>query len=811
MALGRMFGKSSIATILGLSLSVFSVMASRSAPGQDAQEGNSEAAAAQAGGNVAKLLEDGLTLFRQGDYKKAADAFEKAFVLDPAQDQIVNFMEASKTVFIMQMLRSDDPKISGIARTILELRRAKVRSRSANPEQIQAVVNQVFSTKDEQEKMLAMLKGANEFGRNLIPFLIAKLGDSETSVRTLALVWIPKIEIDAIAPLVAASKHPDVMVRQNIARLLGVKTIRHPFSLAALATMMEKDTDPGVKAAARESLEAILLDRGIKTVRRATQYRFESARKLYLYPHLNPFSSPQYMPTLYSLKGKDLVTEVVAPFQLSGRMAEVELVEALRIDPSLLEAKTALVANEILQVVEYEAGAAFYGEKEPEVKAILDAQKDTFDWVRKNRIRAQSPEVLFAALHGALEDRRPEVAERIIEIVRDNGIRGTIPQVLWSEALTDKSSRLVRIASAAAIARWNPEECADFGKEVVEILAEAAVNSGIRTVHKVMGNSFNANRFDAVFRDLNLESGSNFPNIALARERALNLPPDLIVIDEEVPPVAGLKDQAPVSVFINEMRKNYRTQSVPVVVAVDPSALEDRRKALEDVGRKVLVIAADSDKTAFKNQVLDKLFTGSDDAKARATKLAAMASEALAYLTSTQTRFPVAEALEPLQKVLQNRPDEVRIPALVALGNLQGAAAPAQMAVTGVFLNPENDIKVREAAMAALGRILGGSSSKEAAAAEVLKAIAMGMADANARIREVSYVAFSVARASDAEQLRLLVDEAKVPAAEAPADKNADAKAGDAKAGAEEAKADDASAEKPEAAEEPAAGEAEEK
>jgi len=727
-------------------------------------------ALAQDDASVAQLLEKGIRHFREAKYDEAFKAFQEAFAKDPTQDQTMNYLESAEVVQLLAMLRSEDPRLSGIARTLLELRRKRVRERNSNVERIQLAVNSVFSTNiDPQNRMIEMIKAANEFGRNLIPFLIPKLGDNEPSVRTVALLWIPKVEIDAIPPLMAASHHPNPLVRQNVARVLGARPVRHPISLGTLAAMMETDQVAEVRDAATESLRAILEDAGDtgKNPAPAKVYHLLTAKKLFLYPHRNPFRGPEYRPTIYTLQGENVVGEVVAPFQLSSRMAENSLLEAIRLDPAFVEAKVALLEDEALQVVEYDKAVADYKGKDPEIEAILGGQKENMFWIRRNRLRGHSPEILFAALQSALEDKRPEVAIKLIEIIQEKGFRREVPPALV-DALTDPSSRLVRISAAIALAYWNPVDVQDIGPAVVQILAGAAVNSGIRTVHMVMGNEFNANRFQAVFRDLNVEAGANFSNIAMALQRAVNLPPDFILVDEEVPPVANVNMKAPVNDFINELRKAYRTRNTPVVVAVDPAKIEERRALYQSPERKVLVIPADAEKDTINNQVLVPLFSESEDVKARATKLASRAAGALAYITSTNTNYPVASSLDPLLKVLGNRPDVVRIPSIMTIGNLRGAAAAALLPVTGVFSNKENAVKVREAAMLAIGHILEGV--REPAPKEVLDAIRAGLSDANAQLRQASFQAFSVAGTSDEEQLNSLFRQVNVPAAGAVAE-----------------------------------------
>jgi tetratricopeptide (TPR) repeat protein len=784
-----------------------------------------EAAAATAGGDEsANLFNEGLTRFAEGNFDEAVKTFEKAFALNPTNDQIARFMDSANAVRFLQMVRSDNPKIAGIGQTLLTMRRAVRRTKLSDQEGIRAVADKVLGTNDESERLVAMLDSALKYGRNLVPVLIPSLGSPESSVRTLAFTWITKVELDAIPPLVAAARHPNPLVRQNVAMLLGTRPIRHPFSLATLKGLVEEDKVAEVRDAAQQSLDAVQRDAKAKKLA-AKDYHLFNASLLYLRPHLNPFAKPEYAPTIYSLNGEEVVAEAVAPFQISPRMAEAELVEALRIAPSFTDAKVQRLENEALQIVQYDDAVGFYakapagesaeGKGGAEVKDLLEKQKPMMDLVRRLRLRAQPKEIVYAALESALESRKPEVAEKLIGVIRENRFRGTVPPALV-EALKDRSSRLVRIAAAAAISEWDPEDSQGFGKAAVSTLAEAAVLSGVRIVHKVMGNADNATRFDSIFRDLNIDSGANLPDVVEGIERAVDLPPDIVLVDEEARPVPGGRERAPVNAIVRELRKAYRTTGTPIVVAVDPRKIAEKKALYESEEKKVLVVPADCTKASFKSVVLDRLFTGSEDQTARATALAARAAEALAAASARPSHLPLESAVKPLLEVLQNRPDEVRVPAITTLGNLRTAATVALKPLAGLYSNAENAVAVREAAMLAVGRILAASGEK--APPEVLRAVLSGMAEADPKLREPSYIAFGAAGATDEEQLRALTFEASVPA---PAAKEGAPEAkpaeGEEKAGekAEKAEKDEKpeeaeKAEKPEKAEDEKKAEGEE-
>ena len=762
------------------------------------QEPDADAAEAAAQGSVDALFKEGMTRFLEGNLDEAVKGFEKALALNPTNDQILKFLDSANASRIMQMVRSNDARIAGIGRSLLGQRSKARKAKSSDMEAIKALVEKVFASDSEQEKLVEMVRGAHTYGRNLVPALIEKLGSPESGVRTLAFLWVTKIEIDAIPPLLAAARHSNALVRQSTARLLGVRSIRDSYSLGMLKAMVESDSDPEVKRAAGESIVAIASERDLKD-QSAKDALLDRARLLYLKGHLNPFAGQEYTPTVFHLAGEQVVGEPVAAFQLSSRMAEQLLDEALRLDPGFKEARIQRLSNEALQVLEYDAAIAGADASQ---KEALASQLAMMNGVRRMRLLSSGRETLTNALALALHDRRSEVALKLIEVVDDLQLRGEIPPAL-KDALNDPNSRLVRVASAVALSRWTAEERGPaLSGAVVGTLTEAAVSSGIRTVHKAMGNADNVARFDVLFRDLNMESGVNSADIAAARGRAVELPPDLIVVDDELKSFPSSKAKGPVNQLVAELRRHSRTQSVPILVAVPTAKLEEARGMYESEERKVLVISAESDQSAFKTQVLDKLFAGSDDAKARATKMAARAALALANMAATTSGMDLSSAVPALLTVLHNRPDEVRIPALLALGHLRGQAASAVKPMAQVFANVENSPQVRTMAMSAMAMVL--SSGDAAAPAEVVNVILAGMADANPSIRATSFAAYGAANAAPAAQFKVLIESMKapVPAAEAAPKAEGDAPAaGEAAEPAE--KAVEAPKEEP-ATEEPA-------
>ncbi len=725
--------------------------------------------AAQASLDARTLLNQGWIHYEEGNIDAAVAALEQALAQDPSDDLIADFVERVTVAKIYMMIRDADPRISGLGRHFLSRAKVAVVAKTSDPKAVADAIQDVLAS-DKEEQIIKVLKYADAFGRNLVPQLIPLLNHSDISRRTIAFNWIVRVGVDAVPVLQAARKHPDRTIRRSVAQLLGNKSLRHVVSLATLKAMVQTDDAAEVREAAEKSFRAILSDLGNQGKElSAEEYFLKNAyEQYYLHPYRNPFASAYYEPTVYALRGTEIVGERVADFQLSDRMAQQALEEALELNPDFEPARVLLLCNDAAQIVEYDLNVQYHSRPgtQGEAKDILDKQKAYFDYVLRNRMLA-SPKTLFEGLLQALEDGKPEVARKIIETIRETAPRGPVPEGLL-RALEDPNSRLVRTAAAVALAHWREPERFDAGQQVVDVLADAVFSSGVYTIHKVMGDTRRANRFDAMFRELNCESYSPLPTIEAGYEAVVSSPPDAVFIDEAVKLSLEKPGVAPINFFVNELRKNYRSANVPVIVVVPDSRFEAADKLYTSEARKVWTLKESVDKLHLERVLFPKLFKGRNDAKALATRLAVEAANALNHLASIPTDMPVARAIPTLIKVLRNRPDEVRLPVLRALGNLGASEAANELAL--VFSRTENVHEIRLEAMRALGMALARNA--EPAGEVVLKTITAGMQDVDLELRRASWFAFSNAKAPGKLQYQFLVSQPPaVPAAKAAEEK----------------------------------------
>jgi hypothetical protein len=292
---------------------------------------------------------------------------------------------------------------------------------------------------------------------------------------------------------------------------------------------------------------------------------------------------------MYRLEGDQIVGERVAAFQLSERLAQQALEESLEIAPTFFEAQVLTLCNDAAQVYEYDLNIDYYSKNESrdDTKEVLESQRPYVDLVLRNRLLFWPEDVGYAALLQALDDKRSDVARKIVETFQETGRNGPVPDSLV-KALENSDSRLLRIVAATTLAFWNPTSSAfKQGEQVVSLLSEAVVSSGVRTAVRVMGDNRLANRFDGMLRSFNMESRSTINDMAVAYEAVVTSPPDVMIMDEAVMNDSGKTEIAPINSFLNEIRKNYRSTNVPVIVVVSSAELTRGKQSYQSEERKV--------------------------------------------------------------------------------------------------------------------------------------------------------------------------------------------------------------------------------
>ena len=67
------------------------------------------------------LLKEGFSKFEEGDLDGAITGFEMAFAENPSNDQVTDFVERATVAKIYRMVRSKNPRVSGIGVELLRI------------------------------------------------------------------------------------------------------------------------------------------------------------------------------------------------------------------------------------------------------------------------------------------------------------------------------------------------------------------------------------------------------------------------------------------------------------------------------------------------------------------------------------------------------------------------------------------------------------------------------------------------------------------------------------------------------------------
>ncbi|MBI4575751.1 MAG: HEAT repeat domain-containing protein [Planctomycetes bacterium] len=316
--------------------------------------------------------------------------------------------------------------------------------------------------------------------------------------------------------------------------------------------------------------------------------------------------------------------------------------------------------------------------------------------------------------------------------------RGVAPAQPLVDALQYEDDKRVRYAAAECLAALSPRRSFSDSELVVTNLIDALGESGPRVV-LVIENDINVrNKMLGLLRDLKyLALGAETGAAGIARARAFPSE-DCIIVSEGL----SRRDERDVMAFdiIEALHEDYRTQTIPVVVLTDRKSMRRVQAAYADKAQQV--IADDIDRAGL-GSILNEVFDTDAfrrDAKARSVKVARAGAEALAGMDPEHPVFAPRTAVPALVDAIQRTPDEVRIPAMHALGRLQDRQAVP--ALVRIFEEASNSRAARIAAADAMGEVIKADGSIPPSAYSALTA---GLSEKDRGINEAAGAALGKA------------------------------------------------------------------
>ncbi len=645
--------------------------------------------------DVEKLLDEGLSLFRQNQLDSAQQKFEKALMLDVTSEEAFEWVEKVGYGQLIAALSAETGSLEGQMQTLLDLTSVETRRRESDSGQIDAALAAYFGAGDRLEQTRALYKGVSTHGVYLMPGLIARAAEADQPTRVKAIIAITKLSDDAVLPLCRTLHSTEV--RQVQAAIGALQKINNSAAIPSLLIVAETHDDSIVRREALDAATALGASSG-------SAYDALCAQANRFYNVSNFMTRTYHDPLLWEMSGSDLSYRTVDAWALNELRADQLIHDAIALDASQAKAHVLMACNQMARYSEYRDVRDIVAQKvesgSMDESTLAELRSRELEMMRvQSQAYAMPANILIGATDLALEQRRPIVAIELINALRSFTTAGTraesVPSVL-DRALTF-DHRGVRFAAAECVAYMNPRSAYSSGAKVISELTEGLTEAGRRVALTIIPDVDDALHVAALLERANVTSFNDSTGLG-GLQRALSFPKDLIVI------APGLRD-LPTAEVIRRLRDDYRTRNTPIIVLSEDEALTENEATYASTEDTILVI----NRSIEPLRLRDDLLTGilDDEARARDEQLASSAAQALRYLSARDTAFDLGPAAAALVAALENPADTVRIPSCEAIASLKVERASAAL-VRICQEGDSNSVELRAAAFQSLGQIHRG-------------------------------------------------------------------------------------------------------
>ena len=620
---------------------------------------------------VTDTFKQGVDQWQRGHEKEALEKFRQVLAGSPSQEAAYALWTDPEIGFsVWRELLAAGGEYELIAKRLIELARVARKARANDQAAIAALVAQITGTDDAQARWPAIQKLSNDHGEYGAAYLVNFLssGMSDNDKRAAAAYALIRMSTDVVVPLCAALASEDAVLRGSLSLVLG--TIKDRRAAGYLAWMAANDPDATVKEKAKQALE------GAGWSGTDALSAFLALGDQY---HHRRMRDDEYSDVVWAWDGQKLVATPIPRAIYNDELAKIAYDTALIANPSSTEALAGLARSYVAQAAKLE--------RMEKAGADLGDWKGKIDEARLARNAAGVP-ALDKALGWCVNSNDSSTGAALCRAL------GTLckePTASLQAAMAS-SDGAMRSEAALAIATIGLRKGAAPSPAVVDLLGEAGGRDVVRLAFVVDGNAERGKALQAGLEQLGMfvsrwESGAQ----ALAMVRRVGGLDVLLASDQQ-------KDVT-LAEIIDEMKaEGGGLATVPVIVVAETA------EAAQLYGDRIQGSVQGAENLEAVTTALSQDLDGD---RALADDLARRAGEVLAHLA--HGGHDVSSTVGALQGVLENRKDEVVLPALAALGAAGGATqAPG---LIDVVANDARSEAVRIAAAEALAGILGRNSS----------------------------------------------------------------------------------------------------
>jgi len=664
---------------------------------------------------IDQLFDQAQDLWKRGRTEEAAAALKELLAADPTQSTAYDLLRKAENQMFLDLLKAGGDSALA-ARRLLELAHPGELQRIKDAGAIKALVGQAVHGEDHGVRTHAIRQLLANHGEYTVPFLFPFLGSNDTDERVYAILALTELSSESVLPLIEALQSDSWLIQQNASIVLErIGDVRALAALVSLAKHAEMSAVAAMLAGGCEGCKGCKGggcggDGEKKELSPAMAYLKLS--KWYYMQDTKVIRNYLGAYTVWSWEDGNLVSREVPKYMYHLELAEECLYDALVEEPGNEVARYALAAIHYAQLGAIQA----LGTEAMTDEAVQALAKEYSKVMAISA--AQGVDAGLGALHIGLQVEDPAISV---------GAMHVLPYIWDGRALAEDNplvkalsaeEKVVRFAAAVAVLMIQPAGAFPGSDMVVPLAAQAADTGSARQILVIEPNAdVRAASMKA------LVDGKMFPigegTGIRGFRRALEVGTfDVIVIRYTMADMLALA-------LVNQLREDFRTAATPILISGTEAELAAAKEAL---GTKVQgYVAAE----LAAGPVADAAAGSLNDDQRRALHVSKFACMALGMIDPGATVFgnyPAAEAAL-IGVVTSDKPDDIRLAALAALGKI-GSSAAAD-ALVGTFTGTANATSVRVAAAAALGRIFKG----QAVPAGVFTALLGGFGDEAAEVR----------------------------------------------------------------------------
>ncbi len=618
--------------------------------------------------DAADAFQEGVALLRQGDDAGALEKFTEALAEDMSNEEAYELWKSTEQEVWIDMLVKQG-QFELIAKRFISKADLGRMEKEDDEAAIRALLRDAQGD-DAMARTGAVRALAANHGEYAVQYMMDTLADeSAEDRRVLFMHALTEMGTDVVLPLVAALNSDDAFLRRNVALTLGY--IGDKRAAASLAWLAGTDPDEGVRMAAADSAKKL----GSSGDALAG---FLQLGDDYHHGRSNVLRSVDYSDVVWSWGNDGLQARSVPRFLYGDELSKNAYYDALKADPTSLDARAGLARAYVSQDVEIALRAISGADVSSLIEQVAEsliavnsagadaleralswcvAEGDAITGVGLIRLLGQSSLTPTPALQAALACDDGAMQSEAAVALGQIALRShSAPSASVVQGLAEAAGR--RIMSIGVVIDANSERGAS--------IAEAMSSAGMLVNHWDSGAS-------------GLSLLKRVPGV------------DVIVLADQLPDLTA--DQV-----LHEIGADERTAGTPVMMITESDAWGDRVSGIITGAVDIEAIAGAVSMSA-------------DSDRARADELASRAATALAAL-AIAGNGSLEGAVDALASTIGGRSESVSIPAMAALASIGnvGQLGSLRAALEDSNLSDEARIAAADAIAGIASRMnLGGT------------------------------------------------------------------------------------------------------